>query len=162
MDDGLRLPTADGPMPAALAEPTATPKGAVVVIQEAFGLTPHIVSITERLAAAGWLAVAPALFHRQGSPVLAYEGDFAKIGPLFEQLTVDTINMDVDAALADVDRRGIPLERTGIVGFCMGGTVSFATATRVALGAAVTFYGGGVTQGRFGLPSLVELAPSLR
>src|SRR2546423_3241572 len=96
---GRRPPPGAGPRPAALAEPTATPKGAVVVIQEAFGLTPHIVSITERLAAAGWLAVAPALFHRQGSPVLAYEGDFAKIGPLFEQLTVDTINMDVDAAL---------------------------------------------------------------
>ena len=162
MDDGLTLPTADGPMPAALAEPTGTPKGAVVVIQEAFGLTPHIVSITERLAAAGWLAVAPALFHRQGSPVLAYEGDFAKIGPLFQELTVDTIAMDVDAALDALADRGIPRPRTGIVGFCMGGTVSFATATRVPLGAAVTFYGGGVTQGRFGLPSLVELAPSLR
>ena len=49
----------------------------------------------------------------------------------------------------------------GIVGFCMGGAVAFATAARVRLGAAATFYGGGILEGRFGAPPLVELAPGL-
>lgn len=162
MDDELTLQTADGPMPAVVATPTGTAKGGVVVIQEAFGLTPHILSIARRLADAGWLAIAPALFHRSGSPVFEYETDFAKIGPIFQSLSAEGIAMDVDAAIAEVNGRGIALEHTGIVGFCMGGTVSFATAARVSLGAAVTFYGGGVAEGRFGMPSLVDLAPSLR
>jgi carboxymethylenebutenolidase len=50
----------------------------------------------------------------------------------------------------------------GIVGFCMGGSVTFYAATLRGVGAAVTFYGGGVVEGRFGLPSLVDQAPGLR
>ena len=49
----------------------------------------------------------------------------------------------------------------GVVGFCMGGSVTFYAATLRPLGAAVTFYGGGVATGRFGLPSLIDQAPSL-
>jgi len=55
MDADLVIPTADGPMPTHLAEPGGTPRGAVVVVQEAYGLTPHIRTICSRLAAAGWL-----------------------------------------------------------------------------------------------------------
>ncbi|MHB8341157.1 MAG: dienelactone hydrolase family protein, partial [Mycobacteriales bacterium] len=57
---------------------------------------------------------------------------------------------------------GFGPQRTCIVGFCMGGTVSFLAAARYQLGAAVTFYGGGVSAGRFGLPSLVDMAPGLK
>lgn len=157
----ITITTADGPMPAALAEPSGTPKGGIVVIQEAFGLTDHIVDITRRLADAGWLAVAPALFHRQGSPVFDY-GDYEKMFPVFKELTAEGVNADVDATIATVADRGIATERTGIVGFCMGGTVAIQTAARLSLGAAVTFYGGGVAEGRFGFPSCLEIAGDLR
>jgi carboxymethylenebutenolidase len=157
----ITIDTADGPMPASLATPDGEPRGGVVVIQEAFGLTPHIVDVTRRLAAEGWLAVAPALFHRQGAPVFDYD-DYASLGPVIQALTGPGIVADVEAAIGELAGRGIPAAHTGIVGFCMGGSVALLAGTRFPLGAAVTFYGGGVLEGRFGLPSLVEQAPDLR
>ena len=56
-----------GPVPGAVAAPDGQPKGGVVVVQEAFGLTGHIRNVCSRLAEAGYLAAAPALFHRQGA-----------------------------------------------------------------------------------------------
>ena len=156
----LVLPTADGDMPAYEAT-SGTSRAAVVVLQEAFGLNDHIKSVCDRVAAAGYYAVAPALFHRQGSPVFAYD-DFASLGPVFQALKGDDIHADVDATLAWTASQGFSENQTGIVGFCMGGTVALVTATRHELGAAVTFYGGGVAEGRFGFPSLVEAAPKLR
>jgi carboxymethylenebutenolidase len=157
----IEIETKDGPMPAFVAEPDAEPRGAVVVVQEAFGVTTHIEDIARRLAAEGFCALAPALFHRQGSPVLGYE-DFAAVMPVMQQLTAPGITEDLHAAFAHLEARGFAPGRTGIVGFCMGGGVTLYGATLSALGAAVTFYGGGVTEERFGLPPLVELAPTLR
>ena len=157
----ITIDTPDGPMGAAVAEPDGTPRGAVVVIQEAFGLTSHIVDVTRRVADAGWLAVAPALFHRQGSPVFAYD-DLASLMPVFQSLQGADVLADVDATLAWTASQGFDTNRTGMVGFCMGGTVTLVAATRHELGAAVTFYGGGVAEGRFGFPALVDAAPKLR
>jgi len=154
----VTIETDDGAMGAFEAVPDAKPKGAIVVVQEAFGLTSHICDVAVRLADAGWRAVAPALFHRQGSPVLAYD-DLASVMPVMGQLTAAGTRMDLEASL---DYLGTADEQTGVVGFCMGGTLSFYAATLRPLGAAVTFYGGGVDQGRFGLPSLVDLAPTLQ
>jgi len=159
--ESIQLDTPDGPMAALRAVPSGEPRGGVVVVQEAFGLTGHIQRVTEDLAAAGYLAVAPALFHRSEEQVFGY-GDFDKLGPVISVLTGETIAMDVDAALAELDRLGQPATSQGIIGFCMGGTVALATAARLALGAAVTFYGGGLGEGRFGLPAGVESAGSLR
>jgi carboxymethylenebutenolidase len=150
-----------GPLPIFEAEPEGQPRGAVVVIQEAFGLTTHIEAVARRLAAEGWLAVAPALYHRQGSPVLSYD-DMSAVLPVISQLTEQGIAEDLDAVLAHLEAQGFARGNTGIVGFCMGGSVTLFAATRHALGAAVTYYGGGVVQGRFGFPPLVELAPGLR
>jgi carboxymethylenebutenolidase len=157
----VTLPTADGPMPTVLAVPDGEPRGGVVVVQEAFGLTGHIERVTAALADAGHLAVAPALFHRSGSPVFGYE-DVADLGPVIMALTAEGITADVDAALAALADRGVGAARQGIIGFCMGGSVACATAARLELGAAVTFYGGGVTTGRFGLPALLDVASALR
>jgi carboxymethylenebutenolidase len=135
--------------------------GGVVVVQEAFGVTEHIEDVCQRFADAGWLAVAPHLFHRTGDPVLD-QTDFEAVRPHMEALTAEGIATDVDAALDYIEGAGFPPNAAGIVGFCMGGSVALATATRRQLGAAVTFYGGGVSKGRFGFPPLVELAPDLR
>lgn len=157
----IQLDTPDGPMTTLRAMPAGDPLGGVVVIQEAFGLTGHIQRVTEALAAAGFIAVAPALFHRSEEQVFDY-GDFSKLGPTIMQLTGEGIVMDVDAALAELDRLGEPAASQGIIGFCMGGSVTLATAARRPLGAAVTFYGGGLAEGRFGLPSGLESAASLK
>ncbi len=156
----IEIPTPDGAMPAFEERPGGEPRGAVVVIQEAFGLTDHIGRVTRRLADAGWHAVAPALFHRQGSPVLGYE-EFDKVMPVMSQLDAEGLATDLGATLDHTAAAGFGPSATGMVGFCMGGTVTFFAATSQPIGAAVTFYGGGVATGRFGLPSLIDMAPEL-
>ena len=152
--------TDDGPMGLDLASPSGPARGGVVVIQEAFGVTAHIASIVDRLAAEGYLAVAPHVFHRSGDPVLGY-GDFEVVKPHMQALTAAGIDVDVDAALDFLRGEGLVDGQIAIVGFCMGGSVALATAARVRLGAAATFYGGGISEGRFGYAPLVELAPGL-
>jgi len=147
--------------PLSIHAPAGPAKGGIVVIQEAFGVNDHIEDVARRFAAEGWLAVAPHLFHRSGDPKLGY-GDMSTVMPHMQKLTVDGVMADVDAALGHLTGAGIPLRKIGIVGFCMGGTVALVTAARRDLGAAVTFYGGGVTEGRFGFGPLVEEATRLR
>lgn len=147
--------------PLSIAHPETLPYGGVVVLHEAFGVTPHIEAVCQRLADAGWLGVAPHLFHRTGDPVLPTD-DFSQVVPHMRALTPDGILEDVDAALDFLGDAGFPSDTCGVVGFCAGGSIALYTAVERPIGAAVTYYGGGVIEGRFGLPSLVELAPRLR
>jgi carboxymethylenebutenolidase len=64
----IEIATPDGPMEAFSSSPTGEAKGAVIVIQEAFGLTEHIGVVCDRLATEGFRAIAPAMFHRGGHP----------------------------------------------------------------------------------------------
>src|SRR5579859_6173978 len=144
--------------PLTVQVPTGNAKGGIIVVQEAFGVNDHIEDVCRRFADEGWLAVAPHLFHRTGDPKLGYT-DMGEIMPHMQALTKDNVLADVDVALAEVARQGIPASRTGITGFCMGGTVTLLVDTERDLGAAVTFYGGGLKEGRFGFPPLIEAAP---
>lgn len=147
--------------PLTVRAPGGARKGGVVVVQEAFGVNDHIVDVAGRVAAAGYLAVVPHLFHRSGDPVLPYD-DLSQVMPHFVALTAEGILADVDVALAHLAESGIGPARVGVVGFCMGGTVALAVATRRDVGAAVTFYGGGLSAGRCGFDPLIEEAPHLR
>ncbi len=158
----VTLPTADGDMPTYEAVPDSAPRGGVIVVQEAFGVTEHIEDVARRFAAAGYHALAPHLYHRQGSPVLGYD-QFDQALPLMGALTRDTLLADLDAALQQLTSVGLPASQVAVVGFCMGGTVAFLAATERPVGAAVTFYGGGVTESRWkGVPALADLAPRLQ
>ena len=157
--DQIAIDTADGPMSTYCAHPDGAARGGVLVVQEAFGLTGYIRSVADRLAEAGWYAIAPALFHRTGGEVLPY--DFSQVRPHMAALTRDGITADVEAALAHLAGAGFGPERTGAVGFCMGGSIAFFTDALRPIGAAVTYYGGGVADGRFGFPPQPELAPGL-
>jgi len=141
--------------------PDGSARGGVVVIQEAFGVTDHIVDVCRRFASAGWVTVAPHLFHRSGDPVIDYD-DVSSAMPLMRTLVATEIDTDVDAAFTALAETGFSPEQTAIVGFCMGGTVAFQTAVRRPLGAAATFYGGGVTEGRFGYPAMLAVADVLQ
>lgn len=152
--------TPDGPMQLTVARPATGNGRGIVLIQEAFGVNEYIEEVAERLAAAGYLAVAPHLFHRTGDPVVGYT-DYDKLMPHMQALSEQGLLDDVDAAMAWLSEAGVTPASTGIVGFCMGGTVAFLTAVRRSIGAAVTFYGGGVGQGRFGMPPLVDMAGEL-
>ncbi len=157
----LSVSTADGEMALYDAEPEGPPRAAVVVVQEAFGVNGHIEDVTRRFAGAGYRAVAPHLFHRSGDPVLDYS-NFDAVMEHMGALSEAGLVGDLDATFGHLTAAGFELSRVGVVGFCMGGTVSFLAGATYGLGAAVTFYGGGVTEGRFGMASLVEMAPSLK
>ena len=146
--------------PLTVIAPEGPARGGVVVIQEAFGVTDHIVDVCRRFASAGYHAVAPHLFHRSGDPVLAYD-DLTSAMSLIGGLTAEHIDEDVDGAVAALSAVSIEPRNIAIVGFCMGGTVAFHTATRLDLGAAVSFYGGGIAKGRFGYPSQLDAAGRL-
>ena len=143
------------------ARPAGAAKGAVIVIQEAFGMTDHIKDVCGRLAAAGYLAVAPHVFHRTGDPLISYE-NMKDVMPHIMALNRADIEADLKACFDYLATQGFSGRQVGIVGFCMGGTISYFAGAEWELGAAVTYYGGGIAQGRFGLPAMAELAPGLK
>ncbi len=161
MAETAMLQTPDGEMALYDASPGGSARGAVIVIQEAFGVNDHIEDVTRRFANEGFRAVAPHLFYRTGDPVIDY-GDYAKIMEHFQALSERGLLEDIDATLSYLRAAGFVDADVGIVGFCMGGTVAYLTGVRRRLGAAVTFYGGGVAEGRFGMPSLIDMAPELQ
>jgi carboxymethylenebutenolidase len=138
--DGFRFP-------AYVAEPAGRPKGAIVVLQEIFGVNSHIRSVADGYAAAGYLAVAPATFHRVKPDVeLGYTGDDMQAGSALkaavEALPAPGVLQDVQAAVDYAARAG----KVGIVGFCWGGLLTWRAAASVSgLAAAVPYYGGGMT-----------------
>jgi carboxymethylenebutenolidase len=147
--------------PLSIHEPDGDLRGGVVVVQEAFGVNEHIDDVGRRLAAEGWLAVIPHLFHRTGDPQIPYD-DMAAVMPHISELTAEGIFADVDVALAELAGRDIEPSHTGVVGFCMGGNVALVTAAHRDVGASVSFYGGGILQGRFGFSPLADEAPGLQ
>lgn len=134
---------------------------AIIVIQEAFGVNDHIRHVCQRFADAGYYVVAPELFHRTGSPEVDYD-NFPGAMAAMAELNRDDIRDDLLAASHFLNEAGFPAASIGLVGYCMGGSVAFFGATLGVVGAAATFYGGGIETGRFELGSLLALAPMLK
>ena len=144
------LTAADGFQCAAyVSEPPHAPKGAVVVLQEIFGVNPHIRDVADRFALAGYLAIAPATFDRVEREVqLGYTPDDQKRGAALkaavQALPGPGVLQDIQAAVDFAARAG----RVGIVGYCWGGLLVWRSAEQVTgLAAAVSYYGGGMTVG---------------
>ena len=146
----LTLTAADGFVSSAyVAQPSGTPKGAIVVLQEIFGVNAHIRAVADGYAAAGYLAVAPSTFDRVERDVqLGYETDDMARGmrlkAAVEALPAPGVLQDVQAAVDHAARAG----KVGIVGYCWGGLLVWRAAEQVrGLSAAVAYYGGGMTAG---------------
>jgi carboxymethylenebutenolidase len=144
MGQWIKLKAADGfELAAWRAEPAGEPRGAVVVIQEIFGVNHHIRSVADRLATEGYLAIAPAMFDRvQPGVELTYDppGIASGIGLAGTMARPDAL-ADVAAAIATASEGG----KVGITGFCMGGTFAWiGSATLPGLASAVGYYGGGI------------------
>jgi carboxymethylenebutenolidase len=139
----LELRAADGhPFSAYLAEPASQPRGGIVVIQEIFGVTRHIRAVADQYAAAGYLAIAPALFDRLEHDVDVPYTDIARAVGYMQASSIDNALLDIAAAARHVAVAG----KTGIVGFCWGGLLAFIAAARLNVDAAVAYYGGGISQ----------------
>jgi len=125
------------------ADPNGTPKGGMVVIQEIFGVNHHIRATCDRFAAAGYVAVAPAVFDRFARDFESgYSPDeIAHARSLLGNLNWDHMMADIAAAAAELKNVG----PVGVVGYCMGGTAAFLSACRVpGLSAVVCYYGGAI------------------
>ncbi|EFC85258.1 dienelactone hydrolase family protein [Frankia sp. EUN1f] len=150
--------------PATVTAPAADdpPRGGIVVIQDARGITPYLLSVCDELADAGYLAIAPHLYHRDGIAEVDPTDGWAGAIPQMGTLTGDGIHADVDDCLAHLSDAGLDPSQTAVIGFCMGGTVALATASRRPLAAAVSFYGGSVSASAWpGVPPLLDIAPAL-
>jgi carboxymethylenebutenolidase len=148
MGQFINLQAADGfSFPAYVAEPAGKPRGAVVVLQEIFGVNSHIRAVADGYAAEGYLAVAPAAFHRVKAGVeLGYTADDMSAGialkSAVESLPAPGVMPDIEAAVAYAARAG----KVGVVGYCWGGLLTWRTACLVkGVSAAAPYYGGGVT-----------------
>jgi carboxymethylenebutenolidase len=137
--------TSDGnPMEAYVASPEGDgPHPAVIVVQEIWGVNAYIQSVANKLAAQGYVAIAPALFHREGPGTL---GLFHETELAFERLgrlTDANILTDLAATVAYVQGQPNVNDKLGIVGFCVGGRISYLAAANIPqLTTAVDFYGG--------------------
>ena len=150
MGQFINLKSADGfGFSAYVAQPEGAPKAAIVVLQEIFGVNSHIQSVTDRFAAQGYLAVAPATFERVKTGVeLGYTDADMTTGFGFktavDALPGQGVMPDVQAAIDYAAKTSGG--KVGIIGFCWGGLLTWrAACTLQGLSAAAPYYGGGMT-----------------
>ena len=151
MGQFVNLTAADGfVFPAYEARPQGTPKGSVVVLQEIFGVNSHIRAVADGYAAQGYLAVAPATFHRVKPDVeLGYGPDDIAAGrelkAAVEGLSAPGVMPDIAAAVAYAAQAG----KVAVMGYCWGGLLAWRFACLLpGVSAAVSYYGGGMTEPR--------------
>lgn len=144
MGTDIEITASDGHTFAAYrADPEGTPKGGILVVQEAFGVNPHIRQMADTYAAAGYLAIAPALYDRVERGIeVGYTGEDREKGiGAMQASNFDDVMKDVDATRAVLADAG----KVGITGWCWGGSVTFLSACRVdGLACASSYYGGRV------------------
>jgi carboxymethylenebutenolidase len=141
----IEITAADGHvLTAHRADPEGEPRGGVVVIQEIFGVNDHIRSVAERFAAEGFVAVAPALFDRSRRGVeLDYDLEGLETGrDLAWNAPIDVAITDLEAAADLVAGELGGARRVGATGFCYGGMLAAALASRAPehLAASVAYY----------------------
>ena len=139
MGRDIAIDTPAGKVDAWRADPEGAPLGALVVVQEIFGVNPHVRSVADRFAAKGYIAIAPALFDPVERYVeLGYDDAGMQRGiELRAQVGTDRAVAIVGAAAKLLQDEG---HRVGVVGYCWGGTLAFLANTRLGL-PAVSYYG---------------------
>ena len=147
MGEFTTLKASDGhELAAYVAEPDGAPRGGIVVIQEIFGVNSHIRGVADGFAADGYRVVAPAMFDRIERDVdLGYDPDSIAAGRELKG------RMDWDSPLLDIRAAADTLSglKTGVVGYCWGGSLAWLSATRLdGLSAAVCYYGGQINDFR--------------
>jgi len=146
MGTTIELTAADGNRFSAYrADPQGKPRGGLVVIQEIFGVNSHIRGVADGYAADGYLAIAPALFDRveRGFEVGYTPPEIERGRAVRAKVSLDDALKDVAATIKAATAAG----KVGIVGYCWGGTVAWAAATRLdGLACSAPHYGGGIAE----------------
>jgi carboxymethylenebutenolidase len=142
MAQTITLAAKDGHKLAAYrADPSGKPRGAIVVVQEIFGVNNHMRHVTDDFAKQGYVAISPALFDRVEKGVeLGYDPKSIGLGrDIRAKVSLDGTLADLQAAIDAVKSAG----KVGVVGYCWGGGLAFLAATRLSgVAAAVGYYGG--------------------
>lgn len=127
-----------------IAAPPGRPRGAIVVVQEIFGVNGHIRAVTDGYAKEGYTAIAPCLFDRVRRGIeLGYSPESMQEGRGYvAQLKQEQVLADLAAAIAVVRNSG----RVGVVGYCWGGKIAYVAACNLSIACAVVYYGGSITQ----------------
>ena len=145
-----QINTADGKMDAYVAQPKdGGSYPGVVVIQEAFGVNDHMKKVTDRIAAEGYVAICPDIYHRESERVIPFS-DMPKAIATLQRVQDPKAMEDVGAAIAHLKSQGnVKAGSIGVVGFCMGGRLTYLAAAHHAsdVKCAVPYYGGGITMG---------------
>jgi carboxymethylenebutenolidase len=129
-----------------LAPSHGTSRGAVVVLQEIFGVNPHMRSLCARLASAGYDAYAPALFDRL-QPRFSSGYSKEEVAEALKFLPRLDWNAMVVDTLATVQRAAAPGRPVALMGFCLGASVAYLAAQRSpGIAAVVGYYGGQIAQ----------------
>ncbi|HEY5720771.1 MAG TPA: dienelactone hydrolase family protein [Allosphingosinicella sp.] len=137
----------DGSFDAYAAEPEGTPKAAIIVIQEIFGVNEGIRRKCDRWAELGYLAVAPDLFWRLEPGVELdpdVEAEFSRALDLMNRFDQDRGIMDIEATIRAARAKLQEGGKVGAVGYCLGGRLAFMTAARTDIDASVGYYAVGV------------------
>jgi len=140
----LTISTSDGSFTAYVARPAAAKAPAVVVIQEIFGVNAVMREVSDRLAAAGYLAVCPDLFWRIEPNVDITdksEAEWKKAFSLMQAFDVDLGMKDIQATIDAIRIDPGCSGKVGAVGFCLGGRLAYLAATRTDVDASVGYYG---------------------
>jgi carboxymethylenebutenolidase len=127
---------------------------AVLVIMEAFGLNDHIKDVTERIAAEGYVAIAPDLYSRESPNVVGYD-QLQEAIALMQRLDAEKVVADLQRVISHLKTQTfVDAERIGVTGFCMGGTIAFMAACKFPadIKAAVPFYGGNIADDNASAP----------
>jgi carboxymethylenebutenolidase len=127
--------------------------GAIIVIQEIFGVNSHIRDVTERIAKLGYIAIAPSMFQRTAPGFdVGYTPEDIQIGfKYLQQTKQEEIFSDIKATIAYLKTLpNIKAEAIGTIGFCFGGHVAYMAATLPEIKATASFYGGGIATSSFG------------
>ena len=137
----VKIPVADGTIPAYRAEPaTSGPHPVLLVIEEIFGVHEHIKDMCRRFAKQGYLAIAPELYSRVGNVVAMT--DIKEVLATVNKAPDATMMSDLDATVAWAARHGGNAKQLGITGFCRGGrTVWLYAAHNRGVKAGVAWYG---------------------
>lgn len=142
-----------------VAAPDSAVRGGIVVLHEARGVTDAVRDLVLALAAEGWLAVAPHLYHRDRTDEI--DGSDELVREQVDRLDGEQVLADSETAFGWLADHGVDADRMGVIGFDLGGSVALLVAAQRTLGAAVSVAGEGARPPATELPSLLDAAGEL-
>lgn len=156
INNKISLTVGDGLMGAYIAAPEASGTyHAIILLQEAFGITSHIRNVANRIAAEGYVVIAPELFHRTAPGIEFDQNNLPAVMQHVTAMKLDEQQADLHACYNWLQlQNNVVKTKIGSIGYCMGGRVSFIANYTLPLSACISYYGSGIQNMVFKMASL--------